>query len=173
MNQEQVVRIAVKAAADWWEEKQKQELADKADRRLHNTRLLLQNYWAFKKHCEKSIYKLSQVVDHAAALGILDIIDKYDDKAYISTIKQNAVQTHVIMAHVDTMLEVYRQRCHDPAASKPEDQRKFRSLCRYYMDGVKMEDIAVEETVDPATVSRDIKDACETLGALIFGVHGV
>ena len=40
---------------------QAQKAAGRADRRLHNTKLLLKNYRMFKKHCTGAVYTMNQV----------------------------------------------------------------------------------------------------------------
>lgn len=171
MNKDQIIKIAVEAAADYMEKQRQKDVNFKKNKRLHNTRLLLKNYNLFKTHCQKSIYKFSQSVDHQKALDILDIIDQYDDKTFIGSIKQSVAKTHIILVHIDTMLKLYKIYCDN--SEKPEDKRRYRCLCSYYFTQKNINKIAEDESIDERTVQRDVRDACHKLGALIFGIDSL
>lgn len=181
MDKEQILRIAVetavKAAAEYIDKQRKKENQYRKTKKLRNTRILLKNYWLFKTHCEKSICRFSQTVDSSKAIEILDIIDRYDDKAFVSSIKQSIVRTNIILAHVDEMLKLYKVYC--DMSDKPEDQRRYRALYAFYFERgeqkkyVSLAEIAEREAVDERTAQRDIRDACYKLGSLIFGIDSL
>lgn len=171
MDNKKIIEIAVKAAMEYMEEQKEKEKHFLKNKRLHNTRLLLQNYWLFKSHCEKSIYKLSESIDPSKAIDILDIIDRYDDKAFVSAIKQSVTRTHIILAHIDEMLKLYKIYCDN--SEKEEDKRRYRVVCAFFFENAKKAEIAEREGIEERTVQRDVRDACYKLGALIFGLDSL
>ena len=58
----EIIRLAAevgaKAAMDRLDKERSKDLEEKVDRRLHNTRLLLQNYKLFRQHAENAVKKL-------------------------------------------------------------------------------------------------------------------
>jgi predicted DNA-binding protein YlxM (UPF0122 family) len=175
VNKDQIIKIAVeagvKAAIEHIEKQKAKESRVKRDKRLHNTKLLLRNYNLFKKHCEKSIYKIQQPSQQESANAILDSLDDLDGSAFIESIKKSVTKTYIIIAHIDQMLELYRIYCDQ--SSKEEDRRRYKIIRSYYFDDVKMSEIAKAESVDERTCYRDITDGCRILGSLMFGLESL
>ena len=159
-----------RAALETLEKERGKAVRGRHDRRLRNTKLLLKNYRAFKKHSESAIYEASQIDENA--IDILDLMwdPKNNHDTTINSIRQSAVRTSIIMEHIDRMLGIYKVICLN--SGKLEDMRKYKVIYAMYISekGYSAEEIAEAENIDSRTVYKDIDVACEKLSALIFGV---
>lgn len=171
MNKEEIIEIAVKAAAEYLEKRRQKEVKSRHDKRLRNTRLLLKNYNLFKEHCQKSVYNVQQAATAENAIDILDDLENYDRTTYIQSIKKSVTRTGIILTHIDTMLNLYRVYCE--SSPKEEDARRYRILKAHYLDGYKISAIVENENIDERTYYRDMKDACDKISALVFGIDGI
>lgn len=185
-NEEHIARIAGEAAAkvaaqeaakvaiEMWEKEKQKQVKQRADRRLHNTRLLLDNYRSFAAHVRYAVYGI-QDTDEESAIYILDMMDSYDgmDSVVIESIKRSTARTAVIVAHIDEMLKIYKVMCE--GSRKTEDMRRYRIIYFLYVDDSQMsiQDLAEQEHVDQRTVYRDVNIAQERLAALFFGIDGM
>ncbi|MCX7779622.1 MAG: hypothetical protein N2491_01750 [Negativicutes bacterium] len=173
MNKDQIVTLAaetgVKAAIEYMEEQRKKQVKSRHDKRLRNTRLLLKNYHLLKEHCSRSVYSLQQTTENA--IDILDAMERFDSKTYIESIKKSVTRTYIILTHIDTMLDLYAVYCEK--SKREEDKRRYRVLSAYYFENVEMAEIMRREGIEERTCYRDIRDACEKLSALIFGMDSI
>lgn len=171
----ETIRIAAEAGAkvafDRWEKERAKLLAERADRRLHNTRLLLKNYKLFRKHTENAVFEADQLDE--SVYDILDLMERNNGVGFVDSIKNSVARTATLVRHVEVMLGIYKAYCE--GSSKPEDSRRWRVIeARYIADNEKSAmDIAEQECVTDRTVRRDIEEACEHLAALLFGIDGV
>lgn len=178
LSQEQVIRIAVRAgieAAQKQFEFEKNKARKQAkDNRLHNTKLLIQNFRMFKIHAEKSIYSAADCEE-----SVFDILAMMSDRRFseaestVAAIKNSAARTAVMVQHIEAMVEMYKIWCE--RSGKKENERRYRVLYALYISDKAMtpEDIAKVECIDKRTVYKDIDSACETLGSLIFGIDSL
>ena len=176
MNKDQIIELAAKVAVEAVREYDQKQIKSRHDKRLRNTKLLLENYILLHDHCQNAVYDKQQIInsemiDSASALDILDSIDKYDKDAYIESIKKSTIRTRIILAHVDAMLELYHVYCE--RSKKKEDIRRYRVLTATYFEEQTPEEIAEAENIDERTYYRDMRDAREKVSALIFGIDGL
>lgn len=170
-----VVRIAAeagaKAALDRWEREKKIVVAEKKDRRLHNTRILLQNYRRFREHADNAVFEVEQLDE--SVFDILDLMQRHESNVFVDSIKNSVARTVTVVNHIDTMLGLYRVYC--DGSSKPEDARRWRVIQGRYIDEQEKTvlDLADQENVADRTIRRDIEEACEHLAALFFGIDGI
>ena len=181
-NQDQIVRLASETAAreavrithELWELEKKKEVKRRVDRRLRNTKLLLDNYRSFVAHVRFAVYGKDDIGEESA-IYLLDMIDVYDgmDNVAIESIKRSSARTAIIVAHIEEMLGVYKAMCE--ASGKPEVLRRYRIINALYVEDeqVSIQDIAEREFVDQRTVYRDRDVAFERLAALFFGIDGM
>lgn len=168
MTKEEIIALTVKAVREYDEKQSK----SRYDRRLRNTKLLLENYNLLKKHCENAIYDKQQVIEcEDNAIDILDSLDKCESDTYIESIKTSTIRTKIILAHIGEMLDMYEVYCQ--RLKRKGDDRRHRVLKAAYLDEKEPEEIALIEGVDERTIFRDMKDAREKLSALIFGIDGL
>lgn len=178
MNKELIVQMAAeagaKAAMEYLDKKTKEEAKQRRDRRLWNTRLLLKNYTLLKDHCTNAVCSGSlEQPESENAIDILDSINGLDKDMYIESIKRSVARTRIIISHIDVMLKLYRVYC--DTSRKPEDIRRYRVIEGTYFQEPKLtiQEICKQEGIDSSTYYRDNRDACTTLGALIFGIDGL
>ena len=131
---------------------------------------------SLKIHCESAVFQAElSADDEAEALSILDAMMDRPSKQtlYIESIKKSAQRTRIIIAHIESMMEVYRILC--AKSQKPEDMRRCSVVEKMYICSREwsVEEIAESEGIDERTVYKDIKAACTKLAALLFGIDGV
>lgn len=164
-------KIGAKTALAEDRQKQKREEKKFRDRRLRNTKKLLENYRRLKKHAETAVYSSMQE-------EVEDIIsqmwDPYDrSEQTIFSIKSSATRTSIIMAHVTAELEQYRKLCYSSPNSIDRD-RADALFARYIDDDEKtIDEIAVTLSADKRTVYRYIDKALNDVAAFMFGIDGI
>ncbi|MBQ2973345.1 MAG: hypothetical protein IJE19_03230 [Clostridia bacterium] len=177
LSPEHIIKIAVRAgieAAQKQIEFERNKARKQAkDNRLHNTKLLIENFRMFKVHSEKSIYSAADCEE-----SIFDILAMMSDKQFakaestVEAIKNSAIRTAVMVSHIEAMVETYNIWCE---RSGDENKRRYRVIyALYFADEAKtVDEIAVEESIDRSTVYRDVKKATEMLASLIFGINSL
>lgn len=73
------------------------------DRRLRNTKLLLENYNLLQDHCKNVVYDKEPIIN-LRAVDALDSFDACYNEAYIESIKKSTVRTKIILTHIN---EIY------------------------------------------------------------------
>ena len=164
-------KAGAKAAAEFITQERKREKESRYDRRLGNTKLLLENYRMFKEHCARAVFDSSQLDENA--IDILDLMWGRDGKNFVESIKKSAQRTQIILRHIDEMLDAYAGLCQ--LSGREEEMRRMRSVFALYIDnpGKTVQEISELENVNTSTVYRDIAIATEKLTGLIFGLDGL
>lgn len=149
-------------------EKEKQENRDK---RLYNTRLLLEKYRGMAKYADDAVYDAQQIDDDMELQSLLELMSSKGDDGSLSveSIQSRAVRTKVILTHVRKMLDFYAYRC--GASGKQEMLRKWDTVYNLYLAEEEKTVAELAETffVDERTVYRYNKAAIQDLSALFFG----
>lgn len=166
---------AAQTAIEVWDTKRKSVLKEIADRRLHNTKLLLRNYRMFKVHSADAIYSKAQASEPVQEL--LDMmwdcgVGGYEE-TFVESIKRSAARTMLILNHVDEMIAVYKIYCE--RSKRPEDMRRYRTISAFYLEGEPRTaaEVAAMLSIDARTVYKDVDAACEKLTALFFGATAI
>ena len=164
-------KAGAKAAAELISKEKQREKESRYDRRLGNTKLLLQNYRMFKEHCSRAVFDASQLDENA--IDILDLMWGRDGSNFVASIKKSAQRTEIILRHIDEMLDAYAGLCQ--LSGREEEIRRMRTVFAFYIDnpGKTIEEISELESVNKSTVYRDIDIATEKLTGLIFGLDGL
>lgn len=164
-------KAGAKAAAEFITQERKREKESRYDRRLGNTKLLLENYRMFKEHCSRAVFDASQLDENA--IDILDLMWGRDGNNFVESIKKSAQRTQIILRHIDEMLDAYAGLCQ--LSGREEEMRRMRSVFALYIDnpGKTVQEISELENVNTSTVYRDISIATEKLTGLIFGLDGL
>lgn len=161
-------------------EKERENLYEK---RLYNTKLLLEHYRLFKEHASNAIYELTSIEDEEiSALEILDSMLQSNiakGEIAVESIKNSAMRTRIIINHVDEMLKAYEFICMN--SGKPEDERKWDAIKTVYINEIpqglgKMDvyqDLADKHFISVRQIQGDIASAIKSLTALFFGIDGV
>jgi len=167
------IETGTKAAMDYLIEEKKAQQKGRYDRRLRNTRLLLKNYRAFKKHVQGAVFNAQKAKE--SAIDILDSLDDFtfDDDLYIESIKRSQQRTMIIMRHIDEMLKYYRIACEQ--SGREDEMRCYRIIMATYINDERKtaEEIAEAENIERRTVYKNINAAIKPLSALIFGVDSI
>lgn len=140
------------------------------DRKLYNTRLLLENYPLLHSHCKRSIDSLKNIKNKNIA-EILDELDVSNQEINIESIKRSSLRTYVIINHIDEMLDLFKIYC-----EKTNNLRKYNVAVKYYFEGKTTDEIVKEfEPNAPTrrTIQRDLNFAVGKLSSLIFGIDGL
>ena len=147
----------------------------KHDRRLRNTKLLLQHYRSLNSHYENAVWEDDESTTAESFAEIMELMDSrsYNDKVIVESIRQSTRKTCIIMRHVNAMLEQYEAMCH--SSNRQDDERHWRVIKAMYLDRRRTTavDVAEAENIDKRTVYKDIDAAVEDLTALLFGVEGI
>ncbi|MBD5504612.1 MAG: hypothetical protein HDR09_13020 [Lachnospiraceae bacterium] len=148
----------------------------KAGRLLYRTKTLLERYTQLNEYAQNSVYTLERAEEVNEGIADLEVLTKFgifDNDKTLHNLKRSVVTVNMVMAHVNTMLEVYRKEC-ESSASKVK-QRQYRVIEYLYLSENKLntKEIAELEGEDVRTIQNDAKQAREDLTALIFGLDGV
>lgn len=170
---DQITEHAAKVAMETYNKQKDREEKEKFDRRLNNTRLLLEHYRDFSDYGDKAIYRIYEELDE----DVIDIIEmmegrRSDKDGRVESIEKGVMRTRAIMNHVNAMLKVYKKSCEE--SPYPEDRRRYRVVEGLYLKKVpeSVQDIADREGIVERTVYKDVTAACKRLTALIFGIDG-
>lgn len=143
------------------------------DKRLRNTRLLLENYRGFLAFSDGAIYEASQCDEDV--YDILSVMSgkPSDREMYVESIKKSAGRTKLIIEHIKRAIDDYGAYCE--RSKKDEEMRRYRTIRRLYINNETWDaqDIATAECVDISTVYKDIKEATRRLTPRIFGIDGL
>lgn len=170
---EKAAAIGAKEAVKVFRQKQKEEYAGRADKRLRNTKLLLRNYHMLKDHAGQSVFGRTQMEE--SALDILEsMMSIYDNEVIIESIKRSATRTAVIVSHIETMFRLYYSYC-DNSATRELDMRRYNTVWDAYMADtpLSVSEIAKKQHISKDSVYMDIRVSVEKLTSLIFGVDGL
>lgn len=173
---EKIVETAAKAASEKaiavYEKAKKDEYTGRKDRLIRNTALLLKNYRMLKMSADKSIFARCQMEESAA--DILDsMMNLYDDRIVIESIRRSATRTAIMVAHVENMISLYEVYCREK--NSHTDRRKYEVL---YASFIAEKEESVSELADRLCVSEDtiysdLRMAKEQVSALMFGIDGI
>ncbi len=167
-----VAEHSAKVAIEEASKERERYVKGEANRRLHDTKKLLRIYRELKAHSDSSIYEMSQIIDE----DIFDVLalmtsGRKDPEIEVESIKNSTVRTRIIIEHIDTMLNLYTQRCN--RYGRLEECRRDRVIRAMFIDEppLNAQEIAGIEQVDLRTVYKDVDAACEKLAAYIFGFY--
>ena len=174
---DKIISDAVTKAVRTIREEERKQLMTKSDIRLHNTKILLENYRNFKQHSQKSIKSINQLVEEKlqeiSKVNIdIDFSQKWDD-IYVDSIVKSSAKTAIILKQIDSFIEYYDLKC---MSSKREDiRRRIKVIKMLYINEKEMtyEDIAEKLFINVRTVDNTRKAATRELSALFFGIDGV
>ncbi len=143
----------------------RQELLDK---RLHNTRMLMEKYRMLTKYSVDAVYSASQVEDDYTFEELVKVMQGRADRLTVESIRENAVRARIMLKHIDRMLDYYREYC--ASNSKPESMRKWDIINHLYIqdEAKSIEELAKMYLVDERTIYRYRNTALKELSGLFF-----
>ena len=169
---QEIVRVASETAIEKFQHEAERNRKAVKDKRLHNTKLLLQNYHCFVEHSKSAVYEASQLSEDDDFEELMEELMSQSDGRVrvpvVRSIQESAAHTRIIVQHIDRMLEYYKFRCEH--SKRAEEIRRYRAIYDLYIapEPKTQQQIADEEHVDLSTVFRDQKAAISKLSALIF-----
>lgn len=166
MNEEEVIRLAVKTAIDTFEEKREKHTENMKTHLRENTKLLLKNYNMLQQHVDNLVNE--SVESRPSDLQIM-LTELFDRKGLIRlrAITESRERTELMLEHVNVMLTAYRDQC------CKNNRQYFHVLYRYYIDGYEMTQIANELSIAERTAWRYLDKALEDLSVLLWGLTGI
>lgn len=173
---QEMMRRASEAGIAAYKNEHEETTRRKAGRLLYRTKTLLERYTQLNEYAQNSVYTLERAEEVNEGIADLEVLTKFgifDDDKTLHNLKRSVVTVNMVMAHVNTMLELYRKEC-ESSASKVK-QRQYRVIEYLYLSENKLntKEIAELEGEDVRTIQNDAKQAREDLTALIFGLDGV
>ena len=163
--------VGAKAAILTMAEKEKIDKKSRKDRKLHNTRMLLDKYRMF---IENATYKREQI-EAASAINWLNEMYDPNNKAdqIVASIMNSAVKTKIMVAHINKMLKIYEIYCNLDNSSKMK--RRFEAFNGRYISKkrVRYETIAENWNVDVRTIQNDVNEAVNDFSSLLFGIDWI
>lgn len=174
LTREQIKAISERAA-EIAIEKYKSEIVryreECKDRRLYNTRLLMEKYRGLVVYCNDAIHSANQINDDDELNEIIAAMSIGKDSYTLSvdSIRERVGKTRVILDHINNMLDFYQSYC--TFKNKPEIMRKWIVVRSLYLDEEKktVQELAEMLYVDERTVYRYNKAALQDISALLFG----
>ncbi len=145
---------------------------------LFRTKKLLENYTKLKDYADQAVVTLEQAQEVDETLVNMDVLMKFklfdEDKTLHRQLRGvNAVR--FVMAHVDRMLEVYKENCLN--SSQEVMHRRWFVIEYMYLereDGKKTtKEIAEIYQTDISNIQKDAKEARSDLTTLFFGLDAM
>lgn len=156
-----------------YKEEKENAINKKRDRRLRNTKMLLEHYRDFKAHADGAIFDSIQVENEDITdLFSLMETEYSNEKTFLESVSQSNKKTKLIIAHIDAMLKEYEKYCR--MSVKPEEKRRYRIVRDMYISPQiwTAEEISENYGIAKRTVYKDITLATEALAVLFFGIDG-
>lgn len=154
------------------------------DRRLYNTKLLMEHYRLFKEHAANAVFELTRIdEEEITAIEIMDSMRQSDGpgrgEIAIESIEKSTFRTEIVLRHIDEMLGIFESYCY--RSGKPENERRWDVIYTVYVKEMPKgitktelyEELADRHFTSTRQIQRDINDALERLTALFFGIDGV
>lgn len=131
---------------------------EKNRKRLHNTKLLLQNYNALEAHAYK--------VDDKNKFEKLSIDE--DDEIFIESITRTRMRTIKMLSYVDSALKIVKSNY-----KKNNEKYKFLVFEKMYFDKKTIEEITIECNCSKNTARRWNNLIIEELSLLLWGIDSL
>ncbi|MDD7793676.1 hypothetical protein [Clostridium sp. 'White wine YQ'] len=172
-----ILSLIVKEVLYESEKQQKEKAKRKRDRRFRNTDLLLRNYENLITHIDYAIEDENKLEEDPE--DVLDLIendlmigeDEEYEGVYIGAIKRTKTRTRIIVKHIETAIEFYKQKA--KLSKNYNEKRRYDVIYKYYFEKKRIAEIAEELDCSDKTIGRDKKRAIEELSVLFFGIDGI
>lgn len=166
-----ITETASLVAIEAYRKEVERERLENRDKRLYNTRLLMEKYRGMVKYAEDAVYEARQLDDDFELQALVEMMSTGKDSYSLSveSIQERVGKVRVILDHVTKMLDFYHHRCE--MSGKQEIMRKWDTIRYLYLDEDEktVQDLAEMYYVDERTVYRYNRAALQDLSALFFG----
>jgi hypothetical protein len=150
----------------------RQNKAAKKDKRLHNTKLLLQNYRRLAGYIDNATYSFDKIQDEEALNWYRAMYDPNNrSDQIVASIKNSAIKSRIMVEHIKNTVSIYGEYCNETIGSEPLI-RRYEVLYYKYISKKPMsgEELAEKWYVDVRTIRRDLSEAERDISSLIFGM---
>lgn len=104
---QEIVRVASETAIEKFQHEAERNRKAVKDKRLHNTKLLLQNYHCFVEHSKSAVYEASQLSEDDDFEELMEeLMSQTDGRVrvpVVRSIQESAAHTRIIVQHIDRM----------------------------------------------------------------------
>lgn len=161
-----------------YHEKMSRASKERLDRRLRNTKILLSNYRGFKAHVENAIADAKELKLQASSRSAIEILADLDDDelhehVYVDAIRQSQQRTITILAHIDSILRVYRAMAQTTTDDNLAERCDIIHERYIYIPERTMQEIASQHFIDLSSAYRMTDRAIEELTTMIFGIDAL
>lgn len=165
-----ISKYATEKAVAIFKEQLRERREKVKDYRLKNTRLLVKKYKWLKNFTGNAVSELTQLLSEEELVYLESLGMESFETRRVESIKDSVIFTNTVLGHIDTMLELYKNKC---LSSDREDvQRRWRVLYAMYLSDeiVTPEDVAEQEHINDRTVYKTLNAAIADLSVLFFGI---
>lgn len=165
-----ISKYATEKAVAIFKEQLRERREKVKDYRLKNTRLLVKKYKWLKNFTGNAVSELTQLLSEEELVYLESLGMESFETRRVESIKDSVIFTNTVLGHIDTMLELYKNKC---LGSDREDvQRRWRVLYAMYLSDeiVTPEDVAEQEHINDRTVYKTLNAAIADLSVLFFGI---
>lgn len=165
-----ISKYATEKAIEMFNKQIEEQRAKTKDYRTKNTRLLVKKYKWLKDYAGNAVSELSQLFSEEELIFFESLGMDNIETRKVESIRDRIAFTQTVLGHIDTMLELYRNKCLE--SEREEVRRRWRVLDAMYLsDGiVSAEDVAEREHINERTVFKDLNVAISELSGLFFGI---
>lgn len=107
---QEIIRVASETAIEKYQREAEKSRKAVRDKRLHNTKLLLQNYHCFVEHSKSAVYEASQLSEDDDFEELMEeLMSQTDGRVrvpVVRSIQESAAHTRIIVQHIDRKLYV-------------------------------------------------------------------
>lgn len=167
---EMATKIGTEAGIKEFENQKKKFKELRSERRLRNTKLLLENYRSFKLFCNNAVCQ-AEVKIKENAIDILDSLEDVDSETlFIESIKKSVARTVIMVQHIVSIMDIFQTVC-----SKKKKEKQYQVL--YYMyihdDHYCNEKIAELIEREERQIYNISKTSIESLSPIMFGIDAL
>lgn len=166
-----ITEAAAQVAIEKYHQEAEKVAAEKRDKRLYNTRLLMEKYRGMVEYSKSAVYNAAQIEDDYEFLSLMDMMKDGSDNYTLTvhSIQERAATVAIIIHHINKMLEFYKFHC--KRTGREEIMRKYEVIKKLYIDEDEktVQDLANEMFVDISTIYKYNRAAMQDLSALFFG----
>ena len=165
-----ISKYATEKAIEMFNSLMEEQRAKAKDFRMNNTRLLVIKYSWLKSYAGNAVSELTQLLSEEELIFLESMgMDNLESRK-VESIKDRMVFTQTVLGHIDTMLELYKNKCLN--SERDEVRRRWRVLeAMYLTDNVaNPDDVADAEHINTRTVFKDLNVAIQDLSGLFFGI---
>lgn len=175
-NLTEVIKIATQVGVDTARKEFQQltleSLKSREDRRLHNTKILLENYKILKMTCAKHVVDIKK----SNALDTLEDIEALMDNTkerILESVQKSQARTIAMVGYIEDTLKLYH--AYAKHIKKKDELCKYTVMVMLFMSKLSYSnaDIAVKLHVDASTISRYKADAIKTYSRFLWGVDSI